>query len=378
MKRLSFLILLLMCLAAVGCSPQFQPNPPVPAATAPETASLDTALPETAPVEAEAPETKPPVLLEPSEAVILCGCETKTYLFGNVRLIRSEDLSLACGAACEVRDGVLFLDGEAQNLAFFLEQDGKIYVPLFYTASALRLEQYEDDMLYLYPRQRGAVPPGITVPVLMYHAVSDTIHGIEELHVSPSSLDQQLQYLTENGYDPIFFSDLPHLEDYDRPLILTFDDGYLNNYTELFPLLQKHGVKATIFMISGNVGGRRSLSAEQIQKMSRSGLVSFQSHTVSHPYLDELTEEQLVDELSRSQRDILHLTGILPNVLCYPTGRTSNLVQEVTSRYYDYGLKMSGSDYVTGDPPYAITRCYISRYTDLYDFSRYISLAGSR
>lgn len=377
MKKKLLLFLLLVCLAAAGCSPQAKPAPSAPTTAALETAPQETFPPETAPLETEAPETQPPVLLEPDEPVMLCGYETETFLYGGVRLLRGEDLSLACGAKCVVRDKVLFLNGEAQPLAFFLERDGSVYVPLFYTASTLQLEQYTDDLLYLFPKQSGEVPSGITVPIAMYHAVSDTISGIEELHVSPSSLDAQLQYLVDNGYDPIFFSDLPHLEDYDKPLILTFDDGYLNNYTELFPLLQKHGVKATIFMISGNVGGGRSLSASQIQEMSRSGLVSFQSHTVSHPNLDELTEEQLVEELSRSQADILHLTGILPNVLCYPTGRTNDLVQEVAARYYDYGLKMGGSDYVTGDPPFAITRFYISRFTDLYTFAWYVSQAGS-
>lgn len=373
MRKTAFVMFLALCLVFSGCGMQPKSTPETTAAV-PET---------TLPPQTQPPETEPPattesaVPLETGESVVICGFETETYLSGNLRLVRSQDLSAACGCTCAVQDGTLFLNGEAQPLAFFLEQEDGLYLPLFYAASTLPLEHYQDDKLYFYPPQGGEVPPGITVPILMYHAVSDTINGIKELHVSPSSLDQQLQYLTDNGYDPIFFSDLPHVEDYDKPLILTFDDGYLNNYTELFPLLQKHGVKVTIFMISGNVGGGRSLSAQQIQEMSRSGLVSFQSHTVSHPYLDELTEAQLVDELSRSQMDILHLTGILPNVLCYPTGRTSSLVQEAASRYYDYGLQMSGSDYVTGDPPYTITRCYISRYTDLYAFSCYISQAGS-
>ena len=71
----------------------------------------------------------------------------------------------------------------------------------------------------------------------MYHAVSDNMWGIDELFVSPASMEEQLRYLVDNGYEPIWFSDLAELEQYEKPVILTFDDGYDDNYTELLPLL---------------------------------------------------------------------------------------------------------------------------------------------
>lgn len=88
---------------------------------------------------------------------------------------------------------------------------------------------------------------GRQVPVLMYHAVGDDCWGEEHLFVRPAELEQQLQYLSENGYETIFFEDLAHLERYEKPVILTFDDGYDDNYTLLLPLLQKYHMKATIF-----------------------------------------------------------------------------------------------------------------------------------
>ena len=71
-------------------------------------------------------------------------------------------------------------------------------------------------------------------------------------------------------------------EDYEKPVILTFDDGYDDNYTELFPLLQKYNAKATIFVIPKAIGTPHKMTAEQIYELSRSGLVSIQSHTYSH------------------------------------------------------------------------------------------------
>ena len=78
------------------------------------------------------------------------------------------------------------------------------------------------------------------VPVFMYHAVSDDVWGVEHLFVSPSEMEKQLAFLQENGYSTIWFEDLEHVGDYEKPVILTFDDGYDDNYSELYPLLQKY------------------------------------------------------------------------------------------------------------------------------------------
>ena len=93
---------------------------------------------------------------------------------------------------------------------------------------------------------------GISVPIFMYHAVGNDCWGEESLFVKPEELEKQLQYLSENGYETIFFEDLAHIEQYEKPVMLTFDDGYDDNNTNLLPLLQKYGMKATIFLIAGN------------------------------------------------------------------------------------------------------------------------------
>lgn len=206
------------------------------------------------------------------------------------------------------------------------------------------------------PIRTRDIPQGVQVPTLMYHAVSDNLWGIEELFVSPSELEQQLSYLLEEGYEPIFFSDLPNLSDYENPILLTFDDGYDDNYTELLPLLEEYNVKATVFVITGLVDTEHYLTAEQVKALSDSGLVEIQSHTVNHNELPTLSREDQEYELTQSRLDLARITRKIPSVLCYPSGERSDTTVELTQTYYDFGVDMNGGlwtiqDNLYRDPP---------------------------
>ena len=217
------------------------------------------------------------------------------------------------------------------------------------------------------------IPEGFDVPVLMYHGVSDDMWGMTELFVKPANMEEQIRYLVENGYTPIWFEDLPHVDKIEKPVILTFDDGYMDNYLELFPILQKYGVKATIFVVTATVDNNpRVLTSEQIREMSDSGLVSIQSHTVTHPYLNAQTREQQQWELTKSKQDIYAMTGKLPTVICYPSGRYDSATLELAQTYYQMGLKMNGYRYRTGENAYEVDRYYIRRQDGLGTFIGYI------
>lgn len=247
----------------------------------------------------------------------------------------------------------------AMDCPLYVDEDTGVH---YYTPSARRFE----------------IPQGVNVPVLMYHAVSDDIWGGAELFVSPSDMEAQLAYIVDNGYDAIWFEDLSHIEDYDKPVILTFDDGYENNYTELFPLLKKYGVKATIFVIAKSPSNEEHMATEQqIREMSTSGLVSIQSHTYSHAYLDELDYESTKYEMEQSKKIITRIAGKEPLVLCYPSGRYSDYTLQLGPEYYLFGIKMNGGLYNTSADPFLVNRYYVSRNTDLYSFAAYLSAAGT-
>lgn len=347
----------------------------------------------TEPTTTEKPTEPEPQLSESDSVFIVNGATLTAYVPENdeVILIGATDYLQALGlnsegsahsaekVRLELSDDAVSVDGTAYGSVY----GGVLYLPVYDFAEAFGYPVWvdeEDGDIYITTGAKSFdLPENVNVPVLMYHAVSDYCWGYDELFVSPSSLEKQLQYLVENGYDCIWFEDLAYLDEYEKPVILTFDDGYDDNYTELFPLLQKYGVKATVFIIGQDVSGiNHKMNEEQMHEMSDSGLVSLQSHGYTHHDMDAMSEETLVYELSETQKVVARITGKVPYVLCYPTGKYSSLTIEVAERYYNFGLKMGGGLFNTSvDSPYKISRYYIARSTDLYTFAAYISSAGA-
>ena len=209
---------------------------------------------------------------------------------------------------------------------------------------------------------------GRQVPVLMYHAVGDDCWGEEHLFVRPAELEQQLQYLSENGYETIFFEDLAHLERYEKPVILTFDDGYDDNYTLLLPLLQKYHMKATIFMIAGDIGGPHKLTQPQLRELTQSGLVSIQSHGWSHKNMAAMGWPALVCELLRSKLALTLACGCVPTAVSYPNGKCTERTRTAAGWFYAYGVRTFDGSYLTGTDPLLIPRIAVTRDMTLEQF----------
>lgn len=278
---------------------------------------------------------------------------------------------------------LLRVDGSpAETNPALLVEDGVFYFSVALLTHGLGFGSLMDpdtgDLYVTEAAGRRTLQSGVSVPVLMYHALGDDLWGEAELFVSAESLEAQLKYLADNGYETIFFSDLDHLDRYEKPVILTFDDGYDDNYTILYPLLQKYGMKATIFVITSSVGGRHKMTEEQIREMSDSGLVDIQSHTVTHPHLSGLGEEDQRKELEQSRLEITRMTGRVCYAVAYPTGSFNGTTVELTRELYRFGVKMSGGMYTTQEDSVLVERYYIARHTTLESFAKKISGAGAR
>lgn len=232
------------------------------------------------------------------------------------------------------------------------------------------LEDTEQQTLYLTSVAGGfSIPAGVSVPVLMYHCISDEITGDGVLYVSPENMEAQLKYLTENGYTTIFLHELADADLYEKPVILTVDDGYLDNYTQLFPLLQKYNCKATIFVVTDLVDkADHKMTSQQLRELANSGLVSIQSHTASHPRLRNLSRASQQEELLRSRLAVTRITGRVPYALCYPYGQYNRDTLDLVQAYYGIGLQIGNADFLTGTDRRCISRWYVKRATTMEEF----------
>lgn len=268
------------------------------------------------------------------------------------------------------------LNGKETRVKAPIMVDDTVYIPATKVAKALAADaRVHKGVLYITPYAGDwDVPEGYSVPVLMYHAVSDNIWGGTELFVSPSSMEEQLAYLKEHGYTTITFEDLYRIDEIEKPVLLTFDDGYDDNYEYLYPLLKKYDSKATIFMISGRIGSAEThkMTAKQLKELSRSGLVSIQSHTFTHEQLGTLSRRDQEAQIKQAANALLECTGKYPFVLCYPHGSYNEDTLDIEKKYHHFGIKINGGLYHTGDNPLLVNRYYISRYTDLSTFASYL------
>jgi peptidoglycan/xylan/chitin deacetylase (PgdA/CDA1 family) len=175
---------------------------------------------------------------------------------------------------------------------------------------------------------RGPMSAPFELPVLMYHDVSaarlDDDYRAKS-NVTPAGFSTQLDYLQCAGYMTITPSQLADAIDGrgglpEKPVILTFDDGYTDHYTEVFPRLKERGMTAAFSIISGFVeGGGDYASWTQIKEMSDAGM-EIMSHTVTHMDLNTAADADALAELEESSAAIEQATGRAPAFIVYPSG----------------------------------------------------------
>ncbi len=206
------------------------------------------------------------------------------------------------------------------------------------------------------------------LPILYYHAVGDDVFedALPELFVSPSDFRDQMQYLKENDYDVITFDDIPDLHKYPNPVIITFDDGYENNYTKAYPILKEFNFPAVIFIVNNFLDSGEYLKTNQIKEMS--DLIHFESHSVTHSDLTTLDAQSLEKELTEPKALIKELTGRDSTAFAYPTGFLNQKVVDAVKSHYDYAVTNTGGLFDTLGDLYRIKRVYIPRNTSIEQF----------
>jgi peptidoglycan/xylan/chitin deacetylase (PgdA/CDA1 family) len=240
-----------------------------------------------------------------------------------------------------------------------------------------------------------AKTPAVTakVPILMYHHVSaqPTHNALDfSLTVKTPDFAAQMDYLAKNGYHPITLTDLFDNLYYGmalpaQPIILSFDDGYEDNFTDAFPILQRHHFVAELNIITGFIGGRY-LTWNQIRQMAASG-IEIGSHTVHHWSLASVLPQTARTELSQSQATLEKQLGVPIQFFCYPSGEpfhhgSLERRQLITSLLYQDGyvgaLLDPGVESVIQNPktPYQLYRIRVAGGETLAGFIDQLKIEG--
>ncbi len=178
----------------------------------------------------------------------------------------------------------------------------------------------------------------------MYHSVSDVSERDKKIRstnpaysLTVGQFREQMECIRKNEYKTIHLNQLlgSNTEVPQKSLVITFDDGWTDNYTNVLPILKEYGLTATIFVITGTIGQSNYMDWNQLRDMSKAG-ISIQSHTVSHKPLAGLTDHQLMYELTDSKQSIEDHLGRPVYFLSLPHGVFNNRIRR---KVYAAGYK---------------------------------------
>jgi len=173
------------------------------------------------------------------------------------------------------------------------------------------------------------------LPVLMYHSVSPKATAENRLNVSVATFERQMLFLKEHRYNVLPLGSLVDLIKNKKKIppssvVITFDDGYRNNFDYAFPILKKYKFPATIFIIVREVGRSQAdrLNWKEIKIMSVSRLISFGSHGIGPDPLTKIeSEEDLRKEICDSKKILEEKLGRKITLFSYPEGRFNDKIR---------------------------------------------------
>ncbi|HSX40128.1 MAG TPA: polysaccharide deacetylase family protein [Candidatus Saccharimonadales bacterium] len=169
----------------------------------------------------------------------------------------------------------------------------------------------------------------VKVPILMYHYVEYVQDAGDKTRISlnttPDTLDSEIKTLSDAGYTFLTARELTAIINGKiklpvKPVVLTFDDGYRDFYTDAYPILKKYHAKATQYVISGFLGLANHLTVEQLKEIAKDGLVEIGAHTVHHVWLKGQSAENVAYETEQSRKQLEDLIQMPVVSFAYPFG----------------------------------------------------------
>lgn len=191
------------------------------------------------------------------------------------------------------------------------------------------------------------------IPIIMYHNVLDSESRISKYVITPQMFEDDIVYLKQRGYTTVLTRDIINFYEKgeelpEKPVIITFDDGYYNNYSYAYPILKKHGERAVISVVAEYSEGASHddskqnnnyshITWKQAEEMSKSGIIEIQNHSYSMHDMSKRKgilrkkgedfshyKEALIKDVMRAQDLIKEATGEAPLAYTYPFGAVNN------------------------------------------------------
>lgn len=234
--------------------------------------------------------------------------------------------------------------------------------------------------IQLIPQNYGRT---VHIPILTYHYIRENPNPKDKLgtnlSVPPDRFDLEMGYLKSQGYNPIDFDQLYEALYHkaalpSKAIILTFDDGYVDFFTNAYPILQKYGFKAVSFIPTGLMDQSYYLHWDQIRQMNSSGLISFQAHSVNHPNLTSLTPDQITFQIFQSKKVLEANLGKPVNTFAYPYGSSNQLVWDTVKKAgYKGAVGTWFGTYESEGTVFDMPRVKISGESQLNTFEKLVS-----
>lgn len=216
----------------------------------------------------------------------------------------------------------------------------------------------------------------LRVPILMYHYVSPLPPDADDIRIGltldPVIFRQHLAYLADNGYNTVSLYEIDDaLENGtplpENPVVLTFDDGYIDHYVYVFPMLQEYGLTGTFFIISqfADDSARGFMSWTQIQEMAAAGM-SMQAHTRTHSDLRERDFDFLVYEIVGSMESVAAHSSRDAAIFSYPVGRyDENTLNVIATTGVERAVTTQLGAWHTTDNRFEVSRMRVTEDTEV-------------
>lgn len=223
-------------------------------------------------------------------------------------------------------------------------------------------------------------PDIVTIPIFLYHRI-DTSPTNSQYYVPPEKFEEQMRLLKEWGYETISTdlllkaitegASLPP-----RPIIITFDDGNLNNYTAAFPIMQKYGFTGVLYIVGNYMGADQFMNVDQIREMAAAGW-EVGSHGMNHKDLTLLEPQEQRSEIVDSKKYLENTLGVPINTIAYPYGLSDPSVIDFTYfAGYTAGMSLGASQQQGTGNLFTLQRRDIKGTYDLNQFAYFLPWKG--